>query len=441
MSPAMLPYRAVFPLARTAALSLLAACLFAVLGLAGYWLRGPVEIQDKHVDGELLQGLVLLSQAWQAAGAPKPAAATACLEPTAELAGELADIQRLAGNSQPITPALDCSQLHAVDKAARWLLRQETGRLRAILRSPAPQLADWIAQRDPFRLPGCLLMRSAAAPSIPGYCADKPGWRGAELADLPPGADALWVSLAHYRQVRSPTPNRYEHRADGLVTPLAQGRHQWLTLNPAAQHQAQLTAACYTGDSAACAQCPWCNTSAAVDMFEGARARMAGILLVDARDGAILAAASAHSPCYAAQHRGQALPAGCPNLPSPPAARAWRLNNHALEQAAMPASLVKIPLAAGLIEAGIPADSRAAMVNDWLVRSDTEAFLDTALCKDQRFLAVCAKQRVAAIQRMAGALGWNRGCGGGAGCGRRDLLSAGQAPDLSYPVMAGRLLI
>jgi hypothetical protein len=445
MHDSLFPFRRL-PLARTAALSLLAILLLVAAGLV-WWSRAPsFKVEDRYVDGELVQGLTWLRQSLRSEPAPHVVvgANNAC---ASRLASGLAELnQRLRGESH-VPLDWDCEQVPALDKALHWLLEHEGKRIPGFLQTPVQHLGDWLAQRDPFRLPGCLFLHTpaASASAAPAYCTEsEAGWQAATSPDaLPPRSEALWASLAYYRQARREhSPNRYLAAVPGseLTTPLAQGPHQWLALEPGTQQTAQTTAACYTGDAAACRQCPWCNTLGQAGFYEGARARMVGVLLVDVRHGGILAAASAHSRCYQAQHSGQPLPPDCPRLPTAPAARPWRLGNHALEQAAMPGSLVKMALAAGLLEAGLPAASRTALVNDWLVRSDTEAFIDTALCRDQDFQPACSKARLRAVQAMATAMGWNAGCTGGPSCGQQDVLGAGGVVGLDYPVLAGRFL-
>lgn len=434
------------PMARTASMTLLVAIILAVMGLS-WRLATPSPVQDHHVDGELLQGLSWLSQSLHQGSPPQYDESLAC---DTSLSTQLAKIAANLDNKHHLTlQKPDCSQLRAVNKAARYLLNKDADKIRDLLKTPIENLEDKIAIRDPFRLPGCLFLHGepTTIPSVNSYCQEDPGWRGAGLNDLPPSSEALWANLAVYRQaLRSQSPNTFLYKSSttaDMVTPFAQGRHQFLSLDENVQKKAQVTAACYSGDTSACAECPWCNTLSASQMYEGARARMVGVLVVDVHDGGILAAASHHSRCYAAQHSGSVLPTDCPVLPTPPANRPLRLKNHALEQEVMPASLVKIPLAAGLMEADIPATSRDEMVKDWLVHSDTEAFIDTVFCKDQGFQTDCAKKRLAAVQKMVSSLSWNFGCDGKntGDCGKQDLIGAGLLANLAYPVLTGRLLL
>ena len=445
------PHHAASPLARTTAMTMLVTIILAAIGFS-WRLATPDPVQDRHIDGQLLQGLSWLSQALRQGETPAPySEALPCDSSDNKiLASRLEKIAAYwDGNAHLTLPQPDCNHISAVNKAARWLLNQDAEQIRAILRAPTENLVDLIVRRDPFRLPGCLFIHGASATTAPiaNYCKDANGWQSASLSNLPPQSEALWANLAFYRQaLRGQSPNTYHYPAAAetdMDTPFAQGRHQFLSLNADVQTKAQLTAACYSGDTASCALCPWCNTLGAAEMYEGARARMIGVLVVDTRNGGILAVGGNHSRCYAAQHSGNSLPADCPSLPTPPANRPWRLTNHALEQAVMPASLVKIPLAAALLEADIPAADRDAMIKDWLVRSDTEAFIDTVFCKDQDFQPVCAKKRLAGIRQMVFTLGWNRGCDGKntTGCGQQDLLGAGLVKDLDYPVLTGRLLL
>lgn len=435
------PYPHFQPLAQTVALLCLITIIGASVGLGVRLLR-PAELQDHYLDGELLQGLDWLNRKLQAKTVPMLQTNNAECDP--RLTARLQRIADYTGRTPHINLQVpDCALTPVVNKATTWLL-QDPQRIKTLTSMPTRSLGDWIDQADPFRLPGCLYIKNKSGKTIAkdGYCLDTPEWQHAQPTDLPQHSPVLWTKLSAYRQARlGVSPNIFHYSVAGLDTPLAQGRQQWLTLDSAVQNQSQQTADCYTGELSACKTCPWCNDTEAATFYGHARARMLGILVVDVATGGIVAAASSHSPCYAAQHSGYQL-AGCPKLPSPPARRPRRLVNHALEHEVMPASLIKIPLAAALMEADIPVSARTAMAQDWLVYSDTEAFIDTVLCKDQQFKPECAQQRLSRIQTKLAALGWNKGCDGiKTGCARQDLLASGQVTELDYPVLTGRLLL
>lgn len=446
------PHRTASPLAGTTTLTMAVVIILATLGF-GWHLTTPEPVLDRYINGQLLEGLDWISQSLPQEATSRSINVRDCESiNTKDQASRLAKIACYMNSStQLILDEPDSQQASSINLAARFLLRRQPNQIRTILRSPVEKVENLIARRDPFRLPGCLFLHGTSATSISttGYCANElDGWQGADLTDLPQ-SKTLWGKLAFHRQgLRGQSPNIFNYHPAGeadMNTPFAQGRHQFLSLDADVQTKAQLTAACYTGDSSACLKCSWCNySSGATEMYEGARARMIGVLVVDVHNGGVLAAASNHTHCYAAQYSGTTLPADCPSLPTPPANRPWRLTNHALEQAVMPASLIKIPLAAGLMEANIPAASRDAMVNDWLVRSDTESFIDTVLCIDEEFQPNCAKQRLLSIQRTVAAMGWNRGCDVNKvslSCGKQDLLGTGLLADLNYPLLTGRLLL
>jgi len=297
------------------------------------------------------------------------------------------------------------------------------------------QTTKEITLADPFRLPGCLLAgaNTVASPAKTGVCA---GDAAAIEAASPPHIQGLLYPVHQYMAAtRSGSPNTLHWKfAPGLATSLAQGRHVTVAWDAQTQDRAQATAACYAGDHVACARCSWCNKTRSDVMYEAARVRAIGILIVDVRTGAIEASASAYTRCFSARQRGSRTPVGCPSFPSMPGNkqpdRSFRLGNQALLQTAMPGSLAKLPIALGLLQAGLSPREIAALPKI-LTRSATEELIDIALCKVQGFLPSCAHHRLTSIARVASGIGWQR---------QTDVLTLGQVENLSSPQFGARLM-
>ena len=279
-------------------------------------------------------------------------------------------------------------------------------------------------QRDPFRLSGCIGLNEAGAPCDPTQSAFALNW--------PPHTYYLASSLHQYvtpRRGHSPNVQTLQtHPA--LPTPITQGRHLTLGIESKLQELAQTTAACFAGDAEACQRCHWCDTRKAPDMYEHARARAMGILVVNAKTGAVQAAASAYTPCYAAQQRGEPPAAACPVLPNTRVPHLDRLGSQSLEQTAKPGSITKLPITLGLLKAGLSVDETAQLPRI-LSESLTAELIDIVMCRAQNFDLTCARKRLSAVADAARALGWQ---------GQADVLGASQLPGLSAPRFTGRML-
>jgi len=321
-------------------------------------------------------------------------------------------------------------------KAMQWLTRNASDGNHALtlLRNPE-RAARQNSLPDPFRLAGCLF---AGADRTASQVNSSACLGGASVTDtdLPPDIQDLLYPVQRYRAaIRSDSPNSLQWEpAPGMKTPLAQGRHVTVAWVARAQTQAQTTAACYAGDSGACRKCTWCNTAPSGAMFESARTRAIGILIVDVKTGAIEAAASAYTPCYAAQQNGERTLAGCPLLPSTISGKrpesSFRLGSQSLLQTAMPGSQAKVPIALGLMQSGLSAQEVAALPSI-LTRSATEELIDIVLCRAQDFLPSCAQHRLFSIANVAHGMGW---------VSRTDILTLGQIKGLNSPQFAGRLM-
>lgn len=447
------------PLARTAVLLLLAGSVLVAALIAVLSRPTAGENSDLHLNQPRLEALRWLRNSLQSGSPPLAACPhTAAVCSTLDRLNQHLAQARVAHSLQPLpASAADDAQRppegNALAGAADWLLReapdgdQLLDRLRA-----ADNPAHWW-RFNPFRLPGCLYgaANGGERPAEAARCRE-----GAPLApgDYPPQANALLALLGDWRAPwQAASPNTLDN---GLHV----GRHLWLTLDPGVQQKAQTTAACYSGQAAACARCWWCVERHARQMYENARARSVGILVVKASSGAVLGIGSASSACYVERQQGRPASADCPALPADKA-RLHRLDNQ-IELAEMPGSLNKPQLAAALLAAQTLRPQERRALPDILHRSDTEAMIDLVLCRAADFDLACIRRRLAALERVLAGSGWNAGCRAGEACRPQlDLLGglaprAGEAPllraayreqalhvraaPLAYPIFAGRLL-
>ena len=416
------------------------------------WQRhvSALPIEDRFADTEfqdqLLNGLKILSASVQSGTTTEPSLSCpphADQDPTSlqqaqfqcARAGLNAKLAKASAPKHVPARGLEDS-LHAdLLKSIQWLTRnaRDGNHALALLRNPE-QTVRQNSMPDPFRLPGCLFASSETAdsPSAVKACG---GRAVVAETDLPHAQGLLYPEMRYRAATRGDSPNTLHwEAASGMRTPLAQGRHVTATWSAHSQLQAQTTAACYAGDTAACDMCPWCNTARASTMFEAARARAIGILIVDVKTGSIDAAASAYTPCYATQQRGEPAPVGCPVFPATPGGkrpeRNFRLGNQALLQIAKPGSQVKIPIALSLMQAGL-SPRETATLPGILTRSATEELIDLVLCKEQDFLPSCALRRLTSIRKVAYDMGWQD---------QTDILTLGQVEDLRSPQFAARLM-
>ncbi len=334
-----------------------------------------------------------------------------------------------------------------VQIALDWLNRHaKSGDHALALISNPEQAAAQNGLRDPFRLAGCFFTNHAPAfatslalASAPSKLAPTSACPEAAVQDATNALPHIQNLLTPVHQYSSPlrgqSPNTRSWANASSSTQLMQGRHVSAAWHQPSQDFAQTTAACYTGDLAACQQCHWCNKEQAGSMFESARARAMGILIVDVQTGAVEAAASAYTPCYASRQKGERAAQGCPQLPSlpdgTPPKRSHRNNSQSLMQMAAPGSQVKLPIALGLLEAGLTRQE-AQTLPSILTRSASTELIDMVMCKSQGFAPDCARHRLSSIARLARRMD--------AGSSHADILSAGQIDGLHAPVFASRLL-
>lgn len=315
--------------------------------------------------------------------------------------------------------------------------------------SVPPALSALLAPLDTIRRPSGTLYRAYTEPAAEPSPLER--WVGGQAPADPTG----------YRY----GPNRIT--LDGAVVDV--GFSVDLTIDPALQALAQKTAACYTGQQAACRMLGIARREDGRQpvghrLLERAVVRMAAVAVVDVDSGRIEALAGALSPCARQELDGPGRGRECDaRLPYPVRFRGDALLNPAVHHDAMPASTIKPIMAMAFLTdpqvgARWLAAEQAAMrspeaapvagLRAELMRSASKAFLDRMFCADRGYADCDRPQR---IQAAAARLGWNTGCSqAGEACGRSDLLfgrpldagaEAGRVRPLAAPVAYGRLLV
>lgn len=254
-----------------------------------------------------------------------------------------------------------------------------------------------------------------------------------------PGS-SLYQDYTRHENRQAPTPESYRfgpNQADiGGVT-LDVGFSVDLTIDRRAQALAQQVAACYTGAQAICSAL---GIQRAEDegqpighkLLENALVRMAGVAIIDIASGRIEAVAGALSPCARQDYDGPGRGSDCESrLPWTPTYRPDMLENPALFHDAMPASTIKPIMAAAFLGDGAYGGELLARehlggkpapreLRYELMKSDSASFLDRMFCNEKNFDDCLRPWQV---QRVAGALGWNKACeDGNIHCGKRDVL-------------------
>ncbi|MGZ8217576.1 FtsW/RodA/SpoVE family cell cycle protein, partial [Methylomagnum sp.] len=238
---------------------------------------------------------------------------------------------------------------------------------------------------------------------------------------VPPSLPELLAPLTPLRDPAAPDFTRLlgdENRVDP-GKPM-QGLDLRLTIDPLMQRLAQQVAACATRQ----ANPQVCEAIAlkdyGKDFAEGARARMAGVAVLRIDTGQIVALASAHTACYAADFNGRPRGKDCPKAPYPTRIKPDALLNHAVFTDQLPASIVKPIMALGFLADGV-ADKDALQAE--LARSDSVKFLDRMFDVDAKGHAHAEGTRILKVRDAAPRTGWNAGCEpGGPDCGRFDPL-------------------
>ncbi len=243
-----------------------------------------------------------------------------------------------------------------------------------------------------------------------------------------PSLSLIYQSMAAWRQpqhINYPFLSEQPHMAKVRTEDVPVGLHTQLSFDPQWQNSLQNLLSCYTNTSS-----EYCAKTKGESRYENARVRMAGLVVLDVPTGAVLAAASADSPCalHDASRKG-VIPAGCPLVPEDSIYRPrWpkEMDNHALFTQAQPGSLVKPLLMSAILQTG----GHYTGLDSALQRSESQLFLSAWLCRKSLtsglFDAECARPEL--TQGIASAWGWNHHCSPKLSyamsrfCGQRDML-------------------
>jgi len=469
------------PWVSRAVMSMFVGVLILLAGLITWSVHGDLPVRDQLISRRVEHGLALLTchragkarlknaaceklKQWpQSSDNPAPGR---CKKLQEQLPQILNSITNRTSVPLSLPPGLTCTEVDALNAVSSWARERGGSYLTTMLNTPARLHGAKLAVVNPYRVPGCLQFSQAQGDYL-GDTSDKvlcgsdgvtrlgkhiPGISTLDQAlsrairavreprDSGTGGEVIEQKIASPRDMPQPSwvgrlgINRWLPTNLPTPTIIGQGHRLDISIAPPIQSTVQGIADCYTGNSAALG----CKSSGGGVMLEGARARMMGILVVDARSGEIQGAASAHSPCYAAQYSGQKN-ADCLRLPEVPRAREWMLSNHALNSVAMIGSLDKMPLALGLIQSGSPLGRDRAQMALAIGRSETERFIDDVMCADHGFSSACITSRLQLISASADAIGWQTRCeAGDAQCGKINLLH--DSDGLNYSVPAARWL-
>ena len=429
----------------------------------------PIASRAVHLDacnavdlGVLDKRLADLDEALAATTGPRGVAASGNRNTDAPFELDRRRLEAQVGKSLPEANGGDTFRCTSLIHAADWLLRREASGLRLALTTwhrssheplatnQIPRDAPAVAlgqgnyrTRDPWSvLPGCILMADAT-----GYSALPPtndaastklcrspfsdgSVRMAERSLIPPGIESVRHALVSIAPEQQFTGNTVEV----LGNSVPQGPHYLTTFDHSVQAVAQQTASCYTGQRSAC-QLLGIDMGRWQSRYEKAAVRMAGVLVLDIRSGAIEAAGSSHTRCFEQEFDGPGRDPDCVPLPTEPRARPYELENHALYTSYMPGSLVKPILAMGMLKdpklaARLHGVERGQFQYE-IRRSNSVAFLNRLFCKDTGFQN-CLRPGYAID--AANSLGWNGHCGDGSDmkCARIGALSGGAVEPLNF---------
>lgn len=432
-NPAPAPRAPLSPTLSRYALSMCVGMVTFVLLAWGWSISHKEQVSDRLIPATVVQGLKLLQQA----SSPKPLAdknsqpqptaniqiAEPCTVHATELQRLLPRLERHTGlplHFKPIT----CEQALPLKVAVHWALARPPLTALTQIRNPRP---TEIGVNNPYRLQGCWTTAKQSGTDCDTIALS------ADLTDMPRLAQALAALTSGVRgqthaaqptrlhqpptlqQAQSPwwaEPLRMQQVVEHLIqdrqppaTLLGQGKTVALTFDPSLQETVQDTARCYTGP---CDQLTPDQTHA-VDMREGARARMVSALVVDVNTGAIDAAATSASPCYTQYHHGMSA-APCMNMPVPAANRPWMLTNQALYGVVMGGSTYKIEQSLALLRMDTPLAKDPVRFARAIKESRTEQFIDEFMCADQAFNPGCIQQRLNGLVVATEDLGGHTHC-------------------------------
>lgn len=450
----------------------------------GWRLASSQSVQDRLTPQVVLEGLELIrtraldsspSDAGDGTAADVPVRIT---EPTCQVSANslsplLGRLSRHLGQTYA-SFEMTCSEAESVRAAARWAISRPQQQARRLIGKPTPSL---IGVNNPYRLDGCLRFageaagepagRDAGAQTV-GPCPPMTDSAARLLRSSPALKAALGAATSLVRQDTSRQGTYYMHvppqraaaparppawaeafgltlglddwlgdwlaHQEPITTRIGQGSSVSLSVNLRTQAEAQSLVDCYVGP---CERLSAMQTNGG-QMLEGARARMASVLVVDVPTGEVQAAASGHTPCYAAHHQGVSRE-GCLPLPQPPADRPWMVVNQALHGEAMCGSLCKMQASLALMRTSAPVTQGTAAFKSAIRESQTERFIDNLLCLDKGFSASCTHQRLLALVQATRDLGGSSACPAGTrGCRTMDLLEG--VDQASLPVARLRLM-
>lgn len=350
--------------------------------------------------------------------------------------------------------SLTCGEATSVLAASRWILNHSKDDAVRQLSGKRPR--D-IGTTNPYRLPGCVRLAdegdersvldgattlcAEASAAAHGVLGTSPRLRQAVASMTTPvrdnlGATESWVlrEPVILPAQMAPVPGWAAHLGlDHLVSLIAetrvprptrfgQGQSVMLTVEQGLQASAQRLVDCYVGPCELLQP----RETRGDGMLEGARARMASLLMVDISTGHIEAAASASSDCYSEHHLGRSKP-GCVQLPQPAGVRPWKLTNQALHGDAMCGSLCKLQQGLALLQTDSPLVNRKERLLRAIRESRTGEFIDEFLCADKQFDAACVRTRLQALVKSTEDLGGVSACTLGIrDCRDMDLLGASQ---------------
>ena len=274
---------------------------------------------------------------------------------------------------------------------------------------------------DPWRpLPGCVTLQGRQGePVLWAVDAATRAACGKRFKTLPTDMPGMGIkdnelgtvlrAIGQWRAPLAPSETQPMNWPSTSGTRTPQGAHVQLTLDAVDQPLAGRLIACLTGRHAECAAIG-IDSDTWKHQYESAAMRAGSLLVMDIATGDIEVAASAYTPCFAAEQSGQPLPAECPPSSREAVERKWKLDNGALFASEMPGSLAKLPLLLALLRdpvIGLQIRREGAFQRSFLndiQKSETTHFLDRVFCQDTNFQNC---DRLPRVVTAAHDLGWN----------------------------------
>jgi hypothetical protein len=442
----------------------------------GWRLANSQPVQDRLTPQIVLDGLeeirarVVESGGGSAGGtddAPVPVTITdlTCHVSAASLEFYLGRLSRHV-DRELLSFAVSCAESESALAAAKWAIGRPKEQALRLLGKPSSSL---IGVSNPYRLNGCVHFTGEttdgqAGTQNVGPCSPTPDVAAQLMRSSPALEEALGVATSLVRKDASKQMAYYWHvtpqavastattppwagavglnlalgdllvHREPIKTRIGQGDSVKLSVDLRTQAAAQGIIDCYVGP---CERLSAAQTQGG-PMLEGARARMASVLVVDVPTGKVQAAASGHTPCFEAHHQGKSRD-GCLLLPQPPAVRPWMVVNQALHGEAMCGSLCKLQASLALLRTSAPLAQDAVTFKKAIRESLTDRFIDNFLCADKGFNSACTQRRLLSLVQATRDLGGSAACPVGEGsCRSMDLF--GGAAYASLPVARLRLM-